>query len=155
MNPSNHLIFPDGGGLDLTEVTFSHELGCLELMFHGAVEIMKPKSLIFKSLNTKDEFEWSFFLLSAESLEKKCAESIDLGYEQVVELHPGHYVSYEGYDYGVYVNGHGEHELPDTARPVTRRVKEGWYLIIAKTSIYNFIPETYSGVHNKRIIDLF
>ncbi len=140
---SNHLFFPDGGELDLEGAKVSYEKGCIELDF-GIAYIVKPKALIFESIDT--EYEWNYFrleanILSPTGLYEVRPDSVD---EEVCELTPLEYVKRHHWDEGEY---DGE-KLPDTARPLIRYFK-GSFVIFKKTSIYNSISATYDGRHSK------
>lgn len=152
----NHLLFPSGGGLDLTGAKHSSENNCIELCFGDSVEIVKPISLTFNSFDA--DLEWAYFRLETEGLEPSGVYETksDLSYEEVTELTPGHYVSYSVWEYGYYgydENGN-EKKLPSTARVISRSFG-GAYLIIAKTCKYNQIPATYDGRHNRMTAERF
>lgn len=152
----NHLLLPNGGGLDLTNAKHSIENNCIELRFGGSAEIVKPVSLKFNSFDA--DLEWAYFRLETEELEPSGVYDTksDLGYEEVTELSPGYYVSRSVWEYGYYgydENGY-QKKLPSTARVVSRSFG-GAYVIVAKTSKYNQIPATYDGRHNRMTAEKF
>ena len=142
---SNHTFMPSGGGLDLSGANISHEENCIELKYGGLVDIVKPKKLIFNYLG--DNFEWAYFRLETEELEPSgIYEELPEKFisEELTEISPLHYEDRSIWEHGYY---NGE-PLPKSARAVSRFFK-GTFLIVAKSSIYNQIPATYDGRHNK------
>ncbi|MBS1744009.1 MAG: serine/threonine protein kinase [Bacteroidetes bacterium] len=140
---SNHMFFPDGGGLDLEGAKLSHERKCIELLT-GVSYIIKPRVLIFESIDS--DLEWNYFrietdILAASGVYELNADSFD---EEVCELTPLQYVDRHHWDEGEY---DGE-KLPDTARPIIRYFK-GSFVIFKKSSIYNNTTSTYDGRHAK------
>ena len=138
---SNHMFFPNGGGLDLLGAKPSNEEDCIELDF-GASRILKPKSLTFFSVDTK--FEWNYFRLETDSLmPTDVYENIgDAFSEELTEIYPMQYIDRIYWDEHSYC---GE-DLPKSARLVIRVLK-GSFVIFKKTSIYNQNPSTYDARH--------
>lgn len=146
---SNHLFFPDSGGLDLEGAKLSPVLGCIELDFQF-IYLVKPKKLSFEKI--EDTFEWSYFRLEADELEPTGIYK-DLGdflHEELLEISPGQYVHARYSEMGEY-NGQ---PLPKYARTITRYLG-GTFVIFKKTSIYNDNAGTYDGRQNKMSEDKF
>ncbi len=145
----NHTFFPGGGGLDLTAARRSFEEDCVELDFDGIIEITKIKVLTFNSFEN-DDLTWAYFRIETYPLEKSGVYELDdKEYtEQIFELFPGEYV-----DYGIYERPFWKYDsdgntlpFPETSRRISRCLK-GSYVIFAKASIYNRIPDTYDAIH--------
>lgn len=144
----NHTMFPDGGGLDLEGAKLANEEGCVEINFDGCAYVVKPKRLIFECFH--DHSDWNYFRLETEELEpigKHGTERFDEGF---TEIEPCVYSDYECYDFNDF-NGD---TLPVSARPVIRILK-GSFLICLRTGVYNSVPATYDGRHNKFSADDF
>jgi len=146
-----HTFFPSGGGLDLTGAATSHERGCVELLFSGSnIKIVKPQSLSFHSF--EDNYEWAYFRLETDCLELSGVYEYDADEsnsiircrEELTEISPGNYIDRGFWDENEY---EGE-PLPDESRIVTRYLN-GAFVIFAKGSIYNIVPDTYDARHNK------
>lgn len=140
----NHMMFPDGGGLDFTGAEIVKEEGFIGIYTGNAVNIIKPKCLYFESF---PDARWNYFFLEAEDVEPIDGESVSKSGEQyLVEDYPGHYVCADDAVYGVYDYDSGN-PLPEGARTVSRFCR-GKFLIVIKTAAYNQIPATYDGRHN-------
>jgi hypothetical protein len=138
---SNHLFYPDGGGMDLDGASKSHERNCIEINT-GFNEILSPRNLTFHSF---DNLEWSYFRLELNSLPQTKVYSYDVEFgEELCELEPLHYVKREHWD----ENEYNEEPLPNGSRLVERRLK-GSLVIVGKMSAYNAYSNTYDGRHNK------
>lgn len=137
----NHLLFGDGGGLDFNSASRANELGCIYLVNGPFWNIIKPKTLYFESF---DDSRWNYFLLEAEPLQPILDNSRKFD-EDLVEDTPGHYVSSEDVEYGVYDYDSGR-KLPVGYKHVYRYVR-GKFLIVQKTGPYNHMPRTYDGRH--------
>ena len=61
---SNHLFYPNGGGLDLEGSSKSYETRCIEIRT-GHNEIISPKSLTFHSFPNLD---WSYFRIELNQI---------------------------------------------------------------------------------------
>lgn len=144
----NHMFFPNGGGLDLENVSKSFEDNCLELGFSGSYIIVKPKRLIFESFG--DNPEWNYFRLETGDLISFDPSYTKYNDEMLTELEPGLYTDYNCFEYNDF---NGE-PLPSTARPI-RRIFNGDFVIFQKTSLYNKNRSTYDGRHNKMNADQF
>lgn len=155
MRSLNHAFFPGGGGLDLTGAAQSTEGGCIELHFGGQVEVVKPQKLTFDSFG--DNLEWAYFRLETGEIEPSGVyENNSFEYEELTEINPGEYLPRSIWEHGYYgydENGY-EMPLPKGARVISRCFK-GAYVIFAKTSIYNQVPGTYDGRHNKMSSERF
>lgn len=140
---TNHLFFPDGGGLDLLGAGHSYENGCIELHF-GTDYIIKPKKLTFEAINDSQDF--NYFRIEADILERTKINgfSTEKISEQLCELSPAKYVQSHHWDENEY-NGQ---KLPDSARRIIRYF-EGSFVIFKKSSPYNKITSTYDGRHYK------
>jgi hypothetical protein len=141
---SNHMFFPDSGGLDLEGAKRSNERGAIELLT-GISYIVKPTKLVFEKID--ENLEWNYFRLETDGLKPSGVYEEypdDFPQEEVVELYNGHYIERHFWDEEVY---HDE-PLPGSARIVVRYFK-GSFVIFKKTSIYNNNPSTYDGRHDK------
>ena len=141
----NHMLFPDGGGMDFTSVAKAEEEGCIEINSQNIISIVKPKYLYVECFK---KGEYNYLLLEADQLEP-LVDVDDFGdkCQFVVEDTPGHYVSAKYYTYGVYDYDTGE-KFPKGWRAV-RRYCSGKFLITSKSGFYNRLPVAYSGCHNK------
>ena len=150
IDSSNHMFFPDGGGMDLESATTSNERGCIE-MFAGLTYVFKPKMLVYENIDTK--LEWSYFRIETDVLTPTGIYKnlpADFYHEEVLELSAGRYVNRSYWDANEY---QGE-PLPQTSRVVVRILK-GALVIFKKSSIYNGLSATYDGRHEKLGADGF
>lgn len=137
---SNHMYFPDGGGMDLLSACQSNELGLIEL-HNGFTDILNPLKLTFHKTNDSNE---SYFRLEMKEI-KPMTEGNNTDFsEGVCEISPLKYISLHYLDLGEYDNM----PLPSSARQVTRRLK-GSIIIVGKGSVYNGLRGVYNGEHNK------
>jgi serine/threonine-protein kinase len=144
----NHTMLPGGGGLDLEGAKLANEEGCIEINFNGHAHVVKPKRLLFECFH--EHSDWNYFRLETEELEpigKHETERFDEGF---TEIEPCVYSDYECYDFNDF---NGE-TLPASARPV-RRILKGSFIICLRTGVYNKVPGTYDGRHNKFSADDF
>ena len=142
----NHVLFSQGGGLDMTEASVAAERECICVCFQNTFNcILKPKSLRYDTFN--DDPSWNYLILEADSLTPVFDVQNDRECEELVEDFPGHYVDASCFQYGVYDYENGK-KLPKGARLVERYTK-GSFLIVLKSGLYNSIPETYDGRHSK------
>jgi len=136
---SNHMFFPDSGGLDLEEVSISYEKGAIEL-FASTPYIVKPRKLVFESIDAN--LDWNYFRLETKELKPSgVANELpkDFLREEVIELSPGNYINKEHWN---------KEEYEGTAR-IVRRYFRGSFVIFKKTSAYNNNPATYDARHEK------
>ena len=146
----SHVFMPTGGGLDLEDVRISHEKSCIELDFQ-AIEIVKPKRLLFESFNY--DHEWNYFRLELDELAPAIVKqseienpSVQEDYEVVSELSPGNY--YPDYILEDRTYYSDQYLIPDNARQISRMFR-GTYVIFCKRSSYNLDSSTYDARHNK------
>lgn len=147
---SNHMFFPNGGGMDLESATTSSERGCIEI-FAGLNYVLKPKMLVYE--NIERGLEWSYFRIETDTLAPTgIYENLpkDLYLEELLELTSGRYVNRSYWDSGEY---QGE-PLPNTSRLLIRILK-GSLVIFKKSSLYNANSATYDGRHEKMGADGF
>lgn len=140
----NHMLFPDGGGLDFDYAELAEEEGCIYL--YDTIKncfIIKPKSLNYEGFD--EEFMWNYFLLELDELKPIFNLSETTIAEDLVEDTPAHYVSIKDSEYGVYDYDSGE-PLPEGYKVVRRYIK-GNFLIVVKRGFYNGITSTYDGRH--------
>lgn len=149
-NGRNHAHYPSGGGLGFLAVQRASEPGCLQFtVAEQLAEIMKPKELIFEYF--PDDPIQSFFMLELAELS---STGIDPNpgpdREQIFEYPEGKYLSPEIW-YREYL-AHDEHgreiPLPPEGRLISRWFR-GKVLIVGKGSLWNGVPATYDGRHNK------
>lgn len=146
----NHVMLPDGGGLDLTYAEKANEEGCIYLHLQMQTILMRPKALVIATYKKSD---WNFIMLETEGQEP-VTERHDVYDEVVVEDRPAHYVSGQYARYGVYDYDTGE-KLPDGYKVLSRQLK-GSFMIVPKQGYYNSITSTYDGRHsNMTGVDLY
>ena len=142
---SNHMFFPESGGLDLEGVSISYEKDAIELLA-STPYIVKPKKLVFESIDA--DCDWNYFRLETKELKPSgvCEELPKNALrEEVLELSPGQYIDKQ-YWYDEEYEGE---PLPSTAR-IVRRYFTGSFAIFKKTSAYNNNPITpYDAIHHK------
>lgn len=141
----NHVMFSTGGGLDMTDVTFAAEEGCICISF-GKLQtsIVKPKALHYETFG-KDS-SWNYLMLELDTMDPIFELPEEEEDELLDEDYPGHYVSATDFNYGVY-SYEGGVPLPPTARLVCRHTR-GKLLIVLGSGHYNLITETYDGRHS-------
>jgi len=137
----NHMLYPDGGGLNLVGCQLGNEHHTIELLTGGAPDLVCPKRLIFENFGS--EADWNYFRLEADNLEPTGIGSVYKDTEEVLELAPLHYVG----AYYWYEGEYHEEKLPSTARLI-RRFLKGSFLIVQRTSPYNGF-DMYNGLHNR------
>lgn len=146
-NSLNHTFFPDGGGMDLDgAIVSASEPGCIELDLSRA-HIVKPRKLTFEGYS--EDPDWNYFRLELDDLQSCGAFTGGVGKwdEQGTEISPGKYAPPSCWDNNEYRG----RPLPAGARPIVRCFR-GTFLIVSKTSIYNFATgelDGYDGKHNK------
>lgn len=153
----SHAHLPTGGGHDFSGLRVSHEPGCLEFNIAGGANyIVRPKSMILQRMAAAPAE--SFLLLELDELpptgiyEEHVFPGSERAYrqEQLVELSPAEYVDRTAWDEGSL--GYDERgytiPLPDSARLVVRW-RNGKILFVTKGSIWNGMPETYDGRHDR------
>ena len=141
-NSQNHTFFPDGGGLDLTNASLSHEKDCIELHCDGLVFIVKPKKLSFEFIN--NEIEWNYFSLETDPLQAITPNYPSEYYsEEFCEISPLTYQPLELFE-------NLSKEEIDSIRPrhITRFL-HGSFVMFHKNSIYNNFISQYKGDHEK------
>ena len=140
IHTSNHIFYPDGGGLDLLGAKLSNIKNCIEINT-GFNEILSPKKLSFHLM---EDVELSYFRLELNELQPTgiYKEKIEFS-EPLCEINQGKYIDQSCIDSGEYE----DEPLPNDARFVTRRLK-GIIVIFGKNSKYNKIKSTYDGRHN-------
>ena len=144
----NHMLYPDGGGLDLAGCKLGQESQTIELLIHEEkIDLVKPQRLVFENLG--GEFEWNYFRLETDGLDPTGVGVVYEDCEEVVEISPLRYIDRDYWDEGKY---DGE-ELPLNSRIVCRYLS-GAFLIIQKTSPYNWF-DMYVGLHNRMNTDEF
>lgn len=147
----NHMFLPKGGGMDMLGASLGNEKNTIELVIgERHVYVVRPKRLIFESFGL--DWEWNYFRLESGDLEsiKNDNSGQKHVYEELVEIEPGHYIDRAYWDEGEY-NGR---ELSRESRLVSRYIK-GDFVIFQKTSMYNQINATYTGIHNHLDTDEF
>ena len=139
----NHMLFSDKGGLDFGRAERANEYGCIYIYDTiGFCHVVKPRYLHYESFD--NNYSWNYFLLELDEL-PPIADLNPLNNEMLVEDYPGHYVSAQYAQYGVYDYDLGN-PLPDGFKTVYRYLS-GKFLIVLKGGPYNQIPATYDGRH--------
>ena len=141
----NHMLFPTGGGLDLTDVKTADEKACLKLAtgVDKYYYLISPQKLYY--VEFRENPNWNYIFIECNQLSPIFKDG-KLGREHLVEDRPGHYVSAKDAVYGVYDYDSGE-KFPDGYNIVDRFYK-GNFLIVPKHGIYNSINSTYMGIHH-------
>lgn len=141
----NHMLFPTGGELDLTDVKTADEKGCLKLAtgVDKYYYLISPQKLYYVEFRANPN--WNYIFIECNQLSPIFKDG-KLGREHLVEDRPGHYVSAKDAVYGVYDYDSGE-KFPDGYNIVDRFYK-GNFLIVPKHGIYNSINSTYMGIHH-------
>ena len=148
----NHMFFPGGGGLDFSYAATADEKNCIKLYDTiGMCYVVKPKVLYFEGFG--ENYKWNYFLLELDKLSQIIDSDNYSDSEYLVEDIPGHYVSAQYAQYGVYDYETGD-PFPDGYQVVCRYIK-GKFLIVMKFGPYNRINATYDGRHNDCEVDIF
>lgn len=146
----NHMLYPQGGGLDFDSAEMASENGCIAIRSNiGTIDIIKPKQFIFESF---DDYKWFYFLLEADKLSPVLTTK-DVLSEDLVEDVPGHYCDATDFVYGVYDYDSGK-KLPQSAKRVERFCR-GIFLILPKLGYYNQLNSTYDGRQNNCTVEEF
>lgn len=138
----NHMIYPDGGGFDIVGANISKlRSSIFEILTQGEMpNICKPRELVFDSIDS--EPEWSYFRLELCRLEPAGFYlNKDVVVEQLYERN-GFFEPYSDYP-------------PNKEWRLILRILGGSLLIIPKMCYYNFISDTYLGIHNNYDCRLF
>lgn len=142
----NHMFYPTGGGNTITGVSRSAEPGMIRLHIGAKIaEVLRPMKLTFESFDVDPS--WNYFRLEVAPVEPvgiKDAIGSEGIREELTEITPGNYVSYDHWNENEYL---GE-PLPDDARPVGRYLK-GCFVFFSTRSVYNGDSSTYDARHNK------
>lgn len=153
----NHTFFPGGGGMDLDGAQDSIEDECIDLIFGNVHMLVKPMELSFQSFGVN--YEWSYFRLETEEIMPSGTYddiSEEWKREEVVVLPNNHYVNRNAWDEGEFYNSETDEmeELPSGSYLMVRN-RKGSFVIFAKGSLYNEVPITYDGRHNKMTAEEF
>lgn len=141
---SNHLFYPNGGGLDLESAQKSFEENCIEITT-ARDEIISPLKLVFHSFENDIENNWSYFRLDLNPLTQTNIYENKIEYmESLTELSALNYIDRKYWDDGEYE----DEKLPKSSRVILRWLK-GSIVIFGKSSYYNKHNRTYDGRHNK------
>lgn len=146
VNSLNHMFLPGGGGNTFIGASHANEQGFIALKISNKLyDILKPRKLTYESFGVDPQ--WNYFRLEAEPIEQTGVygdyDPI-FPYEELVEIEPAHYIERHHWDYNEY---NGE-DLSEEAQLVCRYL-EGAFVIFSTRSIYNLVPGTYDGRHNK------
>ena len=137
--------FDLGGGLDFSYAATADEKNCIKLYDTiGMCYVVKPKVLYFEGFG--ENYKWNYFLLELDKLSQIIDSDNYSDSEYLVEDIPGHYVSAQYAQYGVYDYETGD-PFPDGYQVVCRYIK-GKFLIVMKFGPYNRINAIYDGRHN-------
>lgn len=141
----NHMLLPEGGGIDFLHAEKSGEKGFLTLKASfGSDLLVHPKSLNYVCFPGQDE--WDYFFLETEE-DQPIFPDGPHPRELLIEDYPGHYVKGGTFVYGVYDYEKGT-PLPKGARQVLR-YHAGHFLFVLKDGPYNHIGATYDGRQNE------
>lgn len=158
----NHAHLPTGGGQDYNTVSAARERDCLEFSIdYWSAHIVRPEKLVLETIQSHPEE--SFLLLELANLEKSGAyDELYRSYddedwrryeswrrEDVLDVY-GEYFEREYWDrcsLGQDENG-DDIPLPEDARTVVRWMN-GKILFVSKGSLWNSIPATYDGRHDR------
>ncbi|MBK3333416.1 serine/threonine protein kinase [Persephonella atlantica] len=148
----NHILFPFGGGLDMTAVDYSQEKGMIDVNCGGLIYRLKVDSLTLEYL---EKFpEWSYFLLKISEVEPFDKRFKGRYEEPLTEIKPGLYSDYEC---GEWNNFDGK-DLPESAKQIVRILK-GKIAVFCKSNDYaqgnirNL--DSYKACHEKIAGDKF
>ena len=150
----NHMMLPQGGGVDLISAKIGNEDGAIELNHSpDFVHIVKPKCLLFTKIS--EDLSWSYFLLETGGLEplgleRSAYDNENCKYIEVVEISDAKYIELDYWS----TNEYKGKPLPKHSRRVFRYLN-GSFLIIQKTSIYNYMSSTYDARHDKISVEKF
>lgn len=147
----NHMLYPQGGGLDFDSAEMVNEEECIALRSRqGTIDILKPKQFVFESF---DDYRWFYFLIETDTLVPILTNN-DVLSEELLEDTPGHYCDALDSVYGVY-NYDSGNKLPKSARRVERFCKNCIFLILPKLGYYNQQTSTYDGRQNNCTVEEF
>ena len=155
---SNHLFFPRGGGLDLSNAILSAEQDCIELDTNGIITVVKPVRLTFESIDSDPE--GTYFRLETHGLRPSDVyeqdpevEWID---EEVTRLRPNEYgPRWMGEEGNMGTDQDGKDIPLPTGSQIVTRLAKGAFVIFAKGSAYNGNTATYDARHNRVSKDEF
>lgn len=144
---SNHMMLPGGGGYDFVYAERATESGCILIyddVSFTVPSVVKPARLY--CVTYPNDQKWNYFYLQLDRLAP--IEAINQAkYEHLVEDTPGHYVTGECAQYGVYDYDSGE-PYPQGYR-IINRYCEGSFLFVMKSGPYNGIHSAYDGRHSE------
>ncbi|EJF52703.1 protein kinase family protein [Saprospira grandis DSM 2844] len=140
----NYVFKPNDGHNNLIDVKKSSEDGCIELIFPGVIDIVKPKKLSFESMS--ENLNGSFFRLETYSLAPLGPSDFNDNMEYLCErISTQEYLPIEMYN--DIVDGEGyDHISRDDIRQV-RRFFSGDFVIFSKSFRYTLMMKSDS--HNK------
>ncbi|WP_192798574.1 serine/threonine protein kinase [Brucella anthropi] len=139
----NHMFFPSGGGMTITNARRAAENGFIEL-HTGFVTLLKPAKLSFFCLG--HDPNWDYIRLEAAPVEPTGHYPVnaDEYYEYLSELNPGQYAHPDVVEY----NEGSENKLPAGSRVITRYLR-GSFVIFSTSSPYNQDSSTYDARHER------
>lgn len=149
----SHLHFPTGGGHDIQSVSEGRDDGTIELhVSDGYAYLVRPDQMKLEYVEADPA--QSFIAIDLKSLEPSGVYDDEyyegLRDEEYVELSDGQLKERAVLDRG-YI-GHdvdgNEIPLPDSAR-LLHRLFSGRLLLVAKGTIWNGSPRTYTGIHDR------
>lgn len=147
---TNHVHFPDGGGLDLSGASSNTEPGCVRLAFqHGSSHVVcRPDVLRLETFHDDPLAEWSYFRLDLAELEPIGPErTFPDAKEHLTELGASRYGSSSDY---FRDDDEDDEQLPSPSHlRRARRYLTGAFLLVPKASSYNAIPTMYDGRHSR------
>jgi serine/threonine-protein kinase len=151
---SNHMFYPDGGGLDLLGAQLDTEGNVEWAVDEGGlqsfVHVARPLKLTF--WNPGPYGHEANFILEVDALAPVGPEASRGEYvEELTEISVGEYEPLSSWENGYSRNG----EPLDGARRVVRTIKAARYAIFGKGSLYNSHRSTnfdaYNAVHNDQV----
>ena len=146
VNTTEHVLLPDGGGLNYKKAIPAPEKGCIYLIVEGNYYILlSPKCLYYETFLDKN---WNYFILELNTI-NPILEYTDIKNtysEELCEEHPAHYVDAKDFCYGVYSYEDGI-PLPENSKKVERYFR-GRFLSVFSNGYYNSINGTYDARHS-------
>jgi hypothetical protein len=144
----NHLFFPSGGGLDVEGQSKPINNGFIEVKLGSTFYQFKPIYLKFYSVNNNPEY--NFFGIECENVQPKFPKYARSYIEDLIEIEKAGEITYVS-----DLSDESEENIETNNARKICRVLGGKLLITSKKSVWNMIPDSYSGLHNNYEFDSF